>query len=132
MGHGHVIPNADGSKTRCCGPKVCPVCAAELAQLSSAPSGVTKTVSIKNKQPLQPLYKTETGSIRFKENAIVRFLLDAGPFSMNTLAAMPFSNDDREQFAQLIGYSLWGFGELSYVSDKTYNRALRNALNLKD
>jgi len=30
-----------------------------------------------------------------------------------------FSQEDREQFAQLIGYSLSGFGELSYVSDET-------------
>lgn len=30
-GHGHVIPNADGSKARCGGPKICSVCAKELA-----------------------------------------------------------------------------------------------------
>jgi hypothetical protein len=32
MGHGHVIPNADGSKARCGGPAICSVCAAELGQ----------------------------------------------------------------------------------------------------
>ena len=36
---------------------------------------------------------------------------------------MPFSNEDREQFAQLIGYPFSGWGELSYVSDKTYELA---------
>jgi hypothetical protein len=35
---------------------------------------------------------------------------------MNDLALMPFSNEDREQFAQLIGYSVSGFGELPYAS----------------
>ncbi|GMV06748.1 MAG: hypothetical protein AMXMBFR53_30230 [Gemmatimonadota bacterium] len=34
-----------------------------------------------------------------------------------------FSVEDSEQFAQLIGYSLSGFGELSYVTDETYNAA---------
>lgn len=31
MGHGHVIPNEDGSKARCGGPMICDVCAKELA-----------------------------------------------------------------------------------------------------
>lgn len=30
-GHGHVTPNADGSKARCGGPAICSVCALELA-----------------------------------------------------------------------------------------------------
>lgn len=33
------------------------------------------------------------------------------------------ADEDREQFAQLIGYSLSGFADLSYVSNKTYNAA---------
>lgn len=78
----------------------------------------------KNLHPIQPLVLDENGVLRFEENKIVRYLLDAGPFDMNKLALMPFSNEDREQFAQLIGYSLSGFSELSYVSDETYNRAL--------
>jgi hypothetical protein len=37
-GHGHVIPNADGSKARCGGPGFCPDCAAEhLRGLSVRP-----------------------------------------------------------------------------------------------
>ncbi len=42
---------------------------------------------------------------------------------MNQLARMEFSDEDREQFAQLTGYSLSGFGDLDYVSDETYERA---------
>lgn len=75
------------------------------------------------KHPVQPLIKDEHGIVRFKKNDIVRYLLDAGPFDMNSLAIMPFSQEDHEQFAQLIGYSLSGFSELSYVRDKTYERA---------
>lgn len=32
MGHGWVIPNADGSKARCGGPAICSVCRRELQQ----------------------------------------------------------------------------------------------------
>jgi len=31
-GHGHVTPNADGSKARCGGPAICAVCALEYAR----------------------------------------------------------------------------------------------------
>ena len=31
-GHGHVTPNADGSKARCGGPALCAVCALEFAR----------------------------------------------------------------------------------------------------
>jgi hypothetical protein len=42
---------------------------------------------------------------------------------MNSLAVMTFSREDREQFAQLIGYSVSGFGELSYCSKKSVQLA---------
>lgn len=77
--------------------------------------------------PIQPIEKDEKGVPRFRANAIVRFLLDNGPFDMNDLATREFDQADREQFAQLIGYSLGGFGELSYVRDETYAVADRMA-----
>lgn len=73
--------------------------------------------------PVQPLVTDERGVIRFRKNTIVRFLLDAGPFDMNRLALMDFSDEDRQQFAQLIGYTLGGYGDLSYVTDEAYARA---------
>lgn len=75
------------------------------------------------KHPIQPLKTDKHSVVRFKENAIVSHLLENGGFDMNDLAVMDFSQQDREQFAQLIGYSLSGFGELSYVSDATYEAA---------
>lgn len=33
MGHGHVIPNPDGSKARCGGPALCAECARERAAM---------------------------------------------------------------------------------------------------
>jgi hypothetical protein len=52
---------------------------------------------------------------------------------MNTLARMDFSDDDRQQFAQLIGYSLSGYGELqSYVDDEAYATAAHMADGLDE
>lgn len=82
--------------------------------------------------PLQPVQREKDGVIRFRRNAIVAFLLDAGPYDMNKLAMMPFSNEDREQFAMLIGYSVSGFGDLPYVSDETYAQAKAAAERLKE
>lgn len=72
--------------------------------------------------PMQPVILDESGVARFKANAIVRYLLDLcqvrGISGMNELALIPFSREDREQFAQLIGYSVSGAGDLSYVSEE--------------
>ena len=78
--------------------------------------------------PIQPFEKDKQGTIRFKANPIVRFLLENGPNDMNSLYSKfamekAFTKDDMAQFAQLIGYSLGGFSELSYVTDGTYNKA---------
>lgn len=67
-------------------------------------------------QPMQPIYIDNHGVARFKENAIVRALLDTGKLNLNDIALLPFSDEDREQLAQLIGYSVSGFGELNYSS----------------
>lgn len=73
--------------------------------------------------PIQPLEVDENGTLRFKKNAIVRHLLDHGGIDMNALAVMDFSREDREHFAQLIGYSHGGAGELSYMSDEVWYAA---------
>lgn len=86
-----------------------------------------KSKARQSAHPLQPLILNEHGTVRFKANEIVRYLLDHGGLDMNKLAILPFKAEDREQFAQLIGYSLSGFSELSYVSDSAYERAYRNA-----
>jgi hypothetical protein len=43
------------------------------------------------------------GVVRCKANAIVRFLLEAGPFDLNGLARTSFPDEDRERFTMLIG-----------------------------
>lgn len=78
---------------------------------------------LEDPQPWQDARIDKHNVLRFRPNAIVRALLGAGPLDMNRLAVMPFSDEDRVQFAQLIGYSLSGFMELSYVDDESWNKA---------
>ncbi len=76
--------------------------------------------------PMQPLV-LDDGVVRFKSNAIVRFLLDHGGYDLNRLALLHFTDEDRAQFAQLIGYSVSGWGDLSYVPHRLANLADANA-----
>lgn len=88
------------------------------------------------RHPTQPLAPDEDGTVRFKENAIVRRLLDRSreglKTDLNDIACMEFSQEDRQQFAQLIGYSLSGYGELSYVDDATFHVASEMAESGRD
>lgn len=68
-----------------------------------------------------PMQKIENG--RFVENKIVTWLLDSCGLDMNDIAVQKFDQEDREQFAQLIGYSVSGWGSLSYVSEESYAQA---------
>ena len=71
------------------------------------------------RHPIQPLYEDDDGILRFKHNTIVQYLLDHGGIDLNALARVPFSPEDREQFHQLIGYSLDGFADLSITRTGT-------------
>ncbi|UJD96780.1 hypothetical protein FS593_05045 [Lelliottia amnigena] len=76
--------------------------------------------------PMQPMVIDSHGTLRFKENPLVRKLLDVATgagYGLNAMAIEEHSAEDRMQLAQLIGYSLSGYGDLSYVSNESYNRA---------
>ncbi|HHA1715863.1 hypothetical protein [Enterobacter kobei] len=78
------------------------------------------------KLPMQPLVIDAHGTLRFKENPIVRKLLDYATehgYGLNEIALDEFEAEDQMQLAQLIGYSLSGYGTLSYVTDESYDRA---------
>jgi hypothetical protein len=84
-----------------------------------------------NMHPIQEIITDANGSPRFRENLLVRHLLDwasARGCDLNDLARLRGPTaDDWRQFAQLIGYSLSGYGELSYVTDDAYGAAARMA-----
>lgn len=99
---------------------------------------------------MQPLLVDGHGIIRFKRNAIIDFVLswcaaqngspgyDRQPTphnrapDLNTLSLMNFEREDWVQLAQLLGYSVSGFGELSYVEESDYARADIAARKLKE
>lgn len=86
---------------------------------------------MKRKHPDQIVVLDPKGTPRFCENKIVSTLLEFSrqgrTINLNLIACMDFDDADRVQFAQLIGYSVSGFSELSYVSDADYRRADRAA-----
>lgn len=84
--------------------------------------------------PIQPL-ETYNGALRFKRNKIVDDLLEHGQkhgFGLNEIAGKDYSNEDRQQLAQLIGYSLSGYSELrGYVDDAAYAAAVAKSKGSK-
>jgi hypothetical protein len=89
----------------------------------------------KLKLPIQPLYSDGQGVTRFMENGIVRWLIDWSSdrgMSMNDLARMRFGNEERQQFAQLIGYSLSGYSGLPYVTNEAFDEAAKAEVVMLD
>lgn len=75
---------------------------------------------------MQPIVKDPYGVLRFKENKLVSTLYAHGVatgLGLNELHCMPFTDEDRRQFAQLIGYSVDGYGTLTYVDDEACDLA---------
>lgn len=88
--------------------------------------GKSEPVTKAYKLPMQPLVIDTRGRLRFKENLIVRKLLDYATergYGLNEIAREEFDAEEQMQLAQLIGYSLSGYGTLSYVTDESYDRA---------
>lgn len=79
--------------------------------------------------PMQPVGWDGRGVVRFKRNAIVEYLLEHGGIDLNRIGILAaqgkFTDADQVQFAQLIGYSVSGFGDLSYVPDRVVRQAYR-------
>lgn len=77
-------------------------------------------------QPMQPIEFDERGVIRFKRNAIVDWLVRT-QVNLNEVAihcqkaGVPI--EDQEQFWQLLGYSVSGYGDLSFVRPETVAKA---------
>lgn len=82
------------------------------------------------KHPMQPIVWDGRGVIRFKKNAAIDYVLDNGGIDLNQIAMGNFSIEDREQFNQLIGYSVSGYGDLSFIRRKTVRTADKKAKQL--
>jgi hypothetical protein len=80
------------------------------------------------KHPMQPIILDAHGVARFQANPIVKYLLEHGGLDLNDLAIAKhrtggWTKQDEAHFAQLIGYSVSGWGDLSYVKPKWADKA---------
>ena len=89
------------------------------------------------RHPNQPIVIDPHGVARFMENKLVRMLLDHGTktgMGLNELAVLSsehgVSRNDWQQLAQLIGYSVNGYGDLSYADGRTVAAADRKVERL--
>lgn len=78
-------------------------------------------------QPLQTICLDSRVVMRFKDNAIVRYLLDNGGIDLNQIARIPFPIEDMRQFARLIEYSVGRYTDLSYVEGHEHHAEAANA-----
>lgn len=85
--------------------------------------------------PMQPIVIAEDGVARFQANRIIADLWKSGAFSLNDIgikaAEGAYTEAEQMQLAQLIGYSVSGFGDLSYADREVVRRADRKAALLK-
>lgn len=85
----------------------------------------------RQEQPMQPIAFTKDGVIRFRKNMVLCFLLEEAregrKCDLNRIAQQRFSAnwpaDDVEQFWQMLGYSVSGYGDLSFVRRSTIKKA---------
>lgn len=84
--------------------------------------------------PMQPIIEDNHGIMRFEKNPIIDWLCTAKS-DMNEIAIFVQENNIDEkywrQIAQLVGYSVSGYGTLSYVDDESYDRAYAAADKFK-
>lgn len=85
------------------------------------------------RQPMQPVVVAADGVIRFKQNQIIRDMLDLCEkhgLGLNEIAMRDYEKDDRSQLMQLIGYSVSGYGNLDCSRGKHVMRADQKAESL--
>lgn len=73
--------------------------------------------------PMQEIVKDQEGTIRFRGNEIVQYLLETHHYNLNDLMDIPFSKDDWAQFMMLIGYSVSGYADLDCGHPEQVDRA---------
>jgi len=76
-----------------------------------------RPTTAERKHPNQPIGFSEDGLLRFKENAIVSWLV--GEHGLNDIARREWPDGDYTQLMQLIGYSVGGYGSLSTSPPET-------------
>lgn len=75
--------------------------------------------------PMQATVRDKHRVVRFRANKIVEHLIRVSPDDLNKLATMGFSDEDWRQLAQMNGYSVDGYCDLSYVDAQARRKAVR-------
>ena len=75
------------------------------------------------KHPMQPIGYDQNNIVRFKANSVIQWLFDEGKLDLNQMAIKRFPIEDQRQIAQLLGYSVCGYCDLSYATDKSKDKA---------
>lgn len=73
-GHGHVTPNADGSKARCGGPGVCPECSHEKATKANTLTRAHQLLRKAAGTALLQCLARRAGGRMLKEETVIREL----------------------------------------------------------
>ena len=76
--------------------------------------------------PMQDL-RWDGDVIRFRANEIIKDAVESGAINLNDIACKQYSQADHMQLAQMIGYSVSGFGDLSYAHPDVVYEADRRA-----
>jgi hypothetical protein len=69
--------------------------------------------------PMQPIAHDSHGVVRFKRNGIIDDLVRRKIIDLNDIDVDAFPVEDVEQLWQLMGYSVSGYGDLSFVRPET-------------
>ena len=59
------------------------------------------------------------GVIRFKQNAVIGWLFKQGHLNLNRIPVDELPLEDVEEFWQMLGYSVSGYSELSFIRPET-------------
>lgn len=89
---------------------------------------ISKLRQLQSTPPMQPIVKDANGVVRFKANKLVWYLQKRLRYSgvdLNMLTEIGdlFAPADWEQFYQLLGYSVSGYGDLAVVSAESIEEA---------
>jgi len=76
------------------------------------------------RNPMQPMTTNQDGYHYFKANEIVKYILIASQVNIDEILCDPkFTDDDKRQFMQLVGFSLNRYGDMSCVDTEAYEIA---------
>ena len=90
-----------------------------------------KRARIENtKNPMKPIGYDQNNIVRFKANSVIQWLCGEGKLDLNQMAIKQFPIEDQQQIAQLLGYSVCGYCDLSYATDKSKDEAWQKMQSL--